>query len=79
MHCVSIDCSLINLLNPFHPLFFDANGKKIENFLSKNNLFWICSKDNEEFRILNPIKDQTFVDEGGNGGVALYSRFNFHY
>ena len=77
MHCASIDCALNNSLNPFFSLFFDLNGKKIENVSSKNNLFWICSKDNEEFKILNAIKYQNFVDEGGNGGVALYSRLNF--
>lgn len=60
-HCFFGVISYSKIINSLSSLFFDENGNKLTDFSRKKDIYWLCMPDDEEFEILNSIKDLSFV------------------
>ena len=66
MHFSSIIASFNKSNNSFCCLVYEKNGNQIKNFETKKQLYWLATPDDEEFEILNSLKNlqfKSFTDE----------------
>ena len=80
-NCVSIIISQSNKKNSLCNLFFDDKGNLLKDFTLNKTNYWLCIPDDEEYELLNTLKDLKFVsytDEEINKGVPFGNGFGLY-
>ena len=86
LHFSSVIASFSKQKNSFTYLFSEKDGDQMKNLNSIKALYWLTTPDDEEFEILNSLKNlefKSFSDEDiaqnrwdGSKGFGLYSKLN---